>query len=35
MRYVYPCALTPDEDGSYATSFPDVPEAAPCRGTSS
>lgn len=27
MRYVYPCALTPDEGGSYATSFPDVPEA--------
>ena len=27
MIYAYPCQLTPDEDGGYVATFPDVPEA--------
>ena len=27
MRYVYPCVLTPDRDGGFVVSFPDVSEA--------
>lgn len=27
MIYAYPCELTPDEDGSFMATFPDVPEA--------
>ncbi len=27
MRYIYACTLTPDEDGGFVASFPDVPEA--------
>ena len=27
MRYVYPCELTPERDGGYSVSFPNVPEA--------
>ena len=27
MDYAYPCALTPDEEGSFVVNFPDVPEA--------
>ncbi len=27
MLYAYPCELTPDEDGGFVVSFPDVPEA--------
>ncbi len=27
MIYVYPCQLTPDEDGGLVAAFPDVPEA--------
>lgn len=27
MRFVYPCILTPEEDGGYAVAFPDLPEA--------
>ena len=29
MRYTYPCVLAPDE-GGFAISFPDVPEALTC-----
>lgn len=25
--YAYPCELTPDEDGGFVATFPDVPEA--------
>ena len=27
MQYVYPCQLTPEEEGGFFVSFPDVPEA--------
>ena len=27
MLYAYPCELTPDEDGGFVVTFPDVPEA--------
>lgn len=27
MIYAYPCNLTPDEDGNWVVTFPDVPEA--------
>ena len=27
MIYAYPCQLTPDEDGGFVATFPDVPEA--------
>ncbi|MXW36148.1 MAG: type II toxin-antitoxin system HicB family antitoxin [Chloroflexi bacterium] len=27
MLYAYPCELTPDEDGGFVATFPDVPEA--------
>lgn len=27
MIYAYPCNLTPDEDGGFVATFPDVPEA--------
>ena len=27
MIYAYPCQLSPDEDGGYVATFPDVPEA--------
>ena len=27
MIYAYPCQLTPDEDGAFTATFPDVPEA--------
>lgn len=27
MTYIYPCELTPDEDGSLIVLFPDIPEA--------
>lgn len=30
MRYVYPCALTPEEGGGFFASFPDVPGANTC-----
>ena len=30
MRYAYPCVLTPEEDGGFSISFPDVPEALTC-----
>ena len=30
MRYAYPCVLTPEEDGGFSVSFPDVPEALAC-----
>ena len=30
MRYTYPCYLTPEEDGGYSVSFPDVPESLTC-----
>lgn len=30
MRYVYPCVLTPEEDGGFFVSFPDVPGANTC-----
>ncbi|MYH48418.1 MAG: type II toxin-antitoxin system HicB family antitoxin [Gammaproteobacteria bacterium] len=30
MRYAYPCELTPEEDGGFSASFPDVPEALTC-----
>ena len=30
MRYVYPCVLTPERNGGYSVSFPDVPEALTC-----
>ena len=30
MRYTYPCTLTPEEDGGYSVSFPDVPESLTC-----
>ena len=30
MRYVYPCALAPEEEGGFFASFPDVPGANTC-----
>lgn len=30
MRYAYPCVLTPEEEGGYSVSFPNVPEALTC-----
>ena len=30
MRYAYPCVLTPEEDGGFSVSFPNVPEALTC-----
>ena len=30
MRYAYPCVLTPEKDGGYSVSFPNVPEALTC-----
>ena len=27
MRYAYPCVLTPEKNGGYSVSFPNVPEA--------
>ena len=27
MQYVYPCILTPEDEGGFFISFPDVPEA--------
>ena len=27
MLYAYPCVLTPDEDGGFVATFPDMPEA--------
>ena len=27
MRYIYPCVLTPEEEGGFFASFPDVPGA--------
>ena len=27
MHYAFPCELTPDEDGGFVVTFPDVPEA--------
>ena len=30
MRYIYPCVLTPEKNGGYSVSFPDVPEALTC-----
>ena len=30
MRYVYPCVLTPETNGGYSVSFPNVPEALTC-----
>ena len=27
MRYVYPCVLTPEPEGGFSVTFPDVPEA--------
>ena len=30
MRYIYPCTLTPEEEGGFFASFPDVPGALTC-----
>ncbi len=30
MRYAYPCEMTPEADGGFSVSFPDVPEALTC-----
>ena len=30
MRYAYPCVLTPEENGGFSVSFPNVPEALTC-----
>lgn len=30
MRYAYPCELTPEKNGGYSVSFPNVPEALTC-----
>ena len=30
MRYAYPCVLTPEDEGGYSVSFPNVPEALTC-----
>ena len=30
MRYIYPCILTPEEEGGFFASFPDVPGALTC-----
>ena len=30
MRYAYPCELTPEQDGGFSVSFPNVPEALTC-----
>ena len=30
MRYAYPCVLTPEQDGGFSVSFPNVPEALTC-----
>lgn len=30
MRYEYPCVLTPEGEGGYSVSFPNVPEALTC-----
>lgn len=30
MRYAYPCVLTPEDDGGFSVSFPNVPEALTC-----
>lgn len=30
MRYLYPCILTPEEEGGFFASFPDVPGALTC-----
>ena len=30
MRYAYPCVLTPEKNGGYSVSFPNVPEALTC-----
>ena len=27
MQYAYPCVLTPEDEGGFFVSFPDVPEA--------
>ena len=30
MQYAYPCVLTPEREGGFSVSFPDVPEALTC-----
>ena len=30
MKYVYPAVFTPDKDGGYAVTFPDVPRCFTC-----
>lgn len=30
MRYAYRCVLTPEKNGGYSVSFPNVPEALTC-----
>ncbi len=30
MRYAYPCGLTPEQEGGFSVTFPDVPEALTC-----
>ena len=30
MQYAYPCVMTPEEEGGFSVSFPDVPEALTC-----
>ncbi len=30
MRYLYPCVLTPEQEGGFSVIFPDVPEALTC-----
>lgn len=30
MRYAYPCVLTPERNGGYSVTFPNVPEALTC-----
>ncbi len=30
MHYIYPCVLTPEEEGGFSVFFPDVPAALTC-----
>ena len=30
MQYTYPCVLTPEDEGGFSVSFPDVPSALTC-----
>lgn len=33
LKVQYPCRLTPEDDGTFTVSFPDVPEALTCGNT--